>query len=77
MPCLCICRERHIGQAKSQVAATQILHINPKLKVKGLQLKMSTDTENIFSEQFWKSCDMVVTALVSGDTAYYTTQSSY
>ena len=47
------------------MVAEQVLHINPAMKVHGLQLKMSADTENVFDEDFRKSCDLVVTALVS------------
>ena len=49
--------------AKSTVAAEAALAINPALRVRALQNRVSPDTEDVFDDAFWGSLDMVVRAL--------------
>eukprot|EP00981_Chlorochromonas_danica_P007980 scaffold1931_cov215-Ochromonas_danica.AAC.36 len=56
-------RERHIGLPKALVAAEQVRGIRPDLRIHGLTLKVSSETEEIFSAAFWQSTDVVITAL--------------
>lgn len=46
--------------AKSSVAAEAALAINPALRVRALQNRVSPDTEDVFDDAFWGSLDMVV-----------------
>ncbi|XP_072993883.1 ubiquitin-activating enzyme E1 2-like isoform X1 [Typha latifolia] len=56
-------RDWNIGQAKSTVAASAAMSINPKLHVEALQNRASPDTENVFDDAFWESLDAVINAL--------------
>jgi len=56
-------REQHIGQFKSLVAAQQVKAINNRLQIHALQMKISNESESLFTKQFWEDCDVVVTAL--------------
>lgn len=57
-------RPEHIGASKAQIAARQIQHMNPAIRISPLTLKVSSETEMIFDEAFWRSTDLVITALV-------------
>lgn len=68
--CLFVCighRERHIGLPKAQIAAQEVVTMNPALKgrVQGLLHKLGEETEHLFNTAFWENTDVVVTALVS------------
>lgn len=67
-------REKHIGQPKSIVAATEILKVNPKLHIQALQMKVNEESECLFSDEFWKDCDVVVTALDNVQARQYVDQ---
>ena len=56
-------RVRACCSAKSTVAAEAALAINPALRVRALQNRVSPDTEHVFDDAFWGSLDMVVRAL--------------
>ena len=45
--------------AKSTVAAEAAMAINPALRVRALQNRVSPDTEDVFDDAFWGSLDMV------------------
>jgi ubiquitin-activating enzyme E1 len=45
-------RDWNIGQAKSTVAAAAPIAINPALKAKALQNRVSLDTDTIFDDAF-------------------------
>ncbi len=68
------CREKHIGQPKSLVAAEQVRHMNPHLRVHGVTQKLSTDSlsfdskTNLFTDAFWREADIVITALDNVET---------
>lgn len=57
-------RDWDIGQAKSTAAARAALAINPSLRVRALQNRVSPDTEkDVFDDAFWDSLSLVVNAL--------------
>jgi len=45
-------RSSHIGKSKSEVAAEQVIKMNPEIHVKSYQLRVGTATENIFNRTF-------------------------
>lgn len=45
--------------------------IRPDLRIHGLTLKVSTDTEEVFSAAFWQSTDVVITALDNVEARKY------
>lgn len=57
-------RPQHIGQPKSLVAAEQVKQINHNINIHPLLMKVTPDTESIFTESFWKNADIIITALV-------------
>eukprot|EP00250_Pteridium_aquilinum_P004385 c14598_g1_i1 orf=229-3372(-) len=64
-------RDWNIGQAKSTVAASAALTINPSLKVEALQNRVSPETENVFDDAFWESVDVVINALDNVNARLY------
>ena len=56
-------RDWDIGQAKSTAAAREALKINPALRVRALQNRVSPDTEAVFDDDFWGNLSLVVNAL--------------
>ena len=56
-------RDWDIGQAKSTAAAREALKINPALRVRPLQNRVSPDTEAVFDDSFWGNLSLVVNAL--------------
>ncbi|CAL9111808.1 unnamed protein product [Musa acuminata var. zebrina] len=56
-------RDWNIGQAKSTVAASAAVSINPSLHIEAFQNRASPDTENVFDDAFWESTDVVINAL--------------
>ena len=56
-------RDWDIGQAKSTAAAREALRINPALRVRPLQNRVSPDTEAVFGDSFWGGLSLVVNAL--------------
>ncbi|XP_010922602.1 ubiquitin-activating enzyme E1 1 isoform X1 [Elaeis guineensis] len=56
-------RDWNIGQAKSTVAASAAMAINPALHIEALQNRASPETENVFDDAFWESLDAVINAL--------------
>nr|XP_027193624.1 uncharacterized protein LOC113788360 [Dermatophagoides pteronyssinus] len=53
----------HIGKSKSQVACSAALEMNPDLNIEALCHKVDESTENIFSNEFWKSNSCILNAL--------------
>ena len=49
--------------AKSTVAAEAAQAINPALRVRALQNRVSPDTEDVFDDAFWSQLDVVVRAV--------------
>jgi len=64
-------RDWNIGQAKSTTAATAAQKINPELKVKALQTRVSPATEDVFNDDFWMGTDVVVNALDNVNARLY------
>eukprot|EP01087_Luapelamoeba_hula_P010492 TRINITY_DN277_c3_g2_i1.p1 TRINITY_DN277_c3_g2~~TRINITY_DN277_c3_g2_i1.p1 ORF type:complete len:705 (+),score=110.05 TRINITY_DN277_c3_g2_i1:1164-3278(+) len=56
-------RESDISKGKSQVAAAAVAKMNPHVKIDALMTKVCTETEDVLNDKFWKSLDVVVTAL--------------
>lgn len=64
-------RDWNIGQAKSTVAASAALAINPSFKIEALQNRVSPDTEMVFDDAFWESIDVVINALDNVNARLY------
>ena len=56
-------RPRHVGQAKSEVAASAALAINGDMHVRALTMKVAPETEGTFTAEFWRGLSMVIPAL--------------
>jgi ubiquitin-activating enzyme E1 len=56
-------RTHNIGQPKSVAAAQAIVAMNPDIVVESQQHKVGADSENVYTNSFWRSLDMVVNAL--------------
>lgn len=56
-------RHQHVGSSKSEVAGTEACKMNPRLNVVAKKNRVSTETEPIFTDQFWDSLDFVVNAV--------------
>ena len=57
--------------AKSTVAAAAAQAINPALRVRALQNRVSPDTEDVFDDAFWSNLDVVVNALDNVNARLY------
>ena len=64
-------RDWNIGQAKSAVASSAAMAINPAFKAVALQNRVSTATEDVFDDNFWESLDVVVNALDNVNARLY------
>jgi len=64
-------RTSDIGKAKSSCAASAALELNPHLQIKPLELRVGTDTENVFDDAFYASLDGICTALDNVDARLY------
>ncbi|XP_010257066.2 PREDICTED: ubiquitin-activating enzyme E1 1 [Nelumbo nucifera] len=67
-------RDWNIGQAKSTVAASVAVSINPRLNVEALQNRASPETENVFDDTFWENLDVVINALDNVNARLYIDQ---
>ncbi|KAK2951817.1 putative Ubiquitin-activating enzyme E1 1 [Blattamonas nauphoetae] len=56
-------RTADIQKPKSECAANAIKGINPAANLRSLTIKVGTETEDIFNNDFWNSLDFVVNAL--------------
>ena len=64
-------RNSNIGQPKSTVAAAAALKINPALRVRALQNRVSPETEGVFDDAFWGGLDLVTNALDNVNARLY------
>ena len=64
-------RDWNIGQAKSAVASSAAMAINPAFKAVALQNRVSTATEDVFDDNFWENLDVVVNALDNVNARLY------
>lgn len=64
-------RDWNIGQAKSLVAASAATKINPSFQIEALQSRASSDTENIFDDNFWENQGVVISALDNVNARLY------
>ncbi|KAH7837468.1 hypothetical protein Vadar_014164 [Vaccinium darrowii] len=53
----------NVGQAKSTVAASAAVAINPNFHAEALQNRVSPETENVFDDTFWENLSVVVNVL--------------
>jgi ubiquitin-activating enzyme E1 len=61
----------NIGQSKSFIACKEIKKINNNFNCKGLHYKIGKEIENIFNEEFWKSQDIIISAIDSDEARKY------
>ena len=64
-------RKKDIGKSKSLVAIKSIKEMNPEFNGDGLQLKICSETENIFNDDFWTKQDFVIFAVDSVEARAY------
>lgn len=67
-------RNNHINQFKSTTAADSAKEMNPDLKITAYQEKVSTETENIFGDDFYDKLTGVCTALDNVEARLYMDQ---
>ncbi|KAK9124596.1 hypothetical protein Sjap_014198 [Stephania japonica] len=67
-------RDWNIGQAKSTVAASAAVAINPSLHIEALQNRASPETEYVFDDAYWEGLDVVVNALDNVNARIYIDQ---
>eukprot|EP00898_Chlorokybus_atmophyticus_P002590 jgi/Chlat1/3331/Chrsp222S03397 len=56
-------RDYNISQPKSTVASGAAALINPDIKIRALQNRVSPETETVFDDAFWENTDIVINAL--------------
>ncbi|KAJ7299330.1 hypothetical protein O6H91_Y249200 [Diphasiastrum complanatum] len=64
-------RDWNVGQAKSTVAASAAMSINPGLRIEALQNRVSSETEDVFDDDFWENLDVVINALDNVNARLY------
>ncbi|KAF7841934.1 ubiquitin-activating enzyme E1 1-like [Senna tora] len=67
-------RDWNIGQAKSTVAASAAVSINPPLQIEALQNRVGPETENVFDDAFWENLSVVINALDNVNARLYVDQ---
>ncbi|XP_028760249.1 ubiquitin-activating enzyme E1 2-like [Neltuma alba] len=67
-------RDWNIGQAKSTVAASAAVSINPSLNIEALQKRVGPETENVFDDTFWGNLSVVINALDNVSARLYVDQ---
>ncbi|XP_047330703.1 ubiquitin-activating enzyme E1 1-like [Impatiens glandulifera] len=67
-------RDWNIGQAKSTVAASSALTINPSFRIEALQNRVGPETETVFNDTFWENLTVVVNALDNVTARLYVDQ---
>ncbi|XP_052184847.1 ubiquitin-activating enzyme E1 1-like [Diospyros lotus] len=67
-------RDWNIGQAKSTVAASAAVAINPHLHIEALQNRVGPETENVFDDAFWENLNVVINALDNVNARLYVDQ---
>lgn len=67
-------RDWNIGQSKSTVAAAAAVAMNPRLHIEALQNRASTETENVFDDNFWENLNVVINALDNVNARLYIDQ---
>jgi hypothetical protein len=64
-------KKRHIGSSKSTVAGDAAARLNPALRLRALQNRVSPETETVFDDAFWEGTDVVVNALDNVNARLY------
>jgi len=67
-------RETDIKQSKSTCAARAVKTMNPQFNVKAWNVRVGSDTENVFTDDFWDSLYGVCTALDNVQARLYVDQ---
>ena len=64
-------RKKDVGKSKSLVAIKSVKEMNPEFNGEGLQLKICSETDNVFNEDFWNKQDIVIFAVDSAEARNY------
>eukprot|EP01088_Endostelium_zonatum_P016386 TRINITY_DN440_c0_g1_i1.p1 TRINITY_DN440_c0_g1~~TRINITY_DN440_c0_g1_i1.p1 ORF type:complete len:1107 (-),score=320.39 TRINITY_DN440_c0_g1_i1:41-3361(-) len=56
-------REKDIGAMKSKCAGAAVKIMNPDLKIKTSEVPVGTETEDTWTDDFWRDLDLIVNAL--------------
>jgi ubiquitin-activating enzyme E1 len=64
-------RDWNIGSSKSTCSAEAAARINPAIRIKALQNRVSPETEDVFDDSFWEGLDVVVNALDNVNARLY------
>ena len=56
-------RKHHLGSFKSQIAVEAAKEFNPSIHAKALTSRVGSKTENVFTDQFFDSLDLIVNAV--------------
>lgn len=56
-------RHKHVGSSKSEVAGSVAVSMNPALRVVAKKSRVCTETEPIFTDEFWDSLHLIVNAV--------------
>ncbi|KAI9118197.1 hypothetical protein K1719_010529 [Acacia pycnantha] len=67
-------RDWNIGQAKSTVASSAAVSINPSFNIEALQNRVGPETENVFDDAFWENLSVVINALDNVNARLYVDQ---
>jgi len=65
-------RSVHVGQPKSKIAASQAKIMNPSFNVESLEMKVWSETEDYFTDDFWENLDLCWNALDNVQARKYT-----
>ena len=67
-------RNTDINKAKSRTAARAVQGINPEMKITAYELKVASETEGVFNDDFYDTIDMICTALDNMEARLYMDQ---
>jgi len=65
-------RSVHVSQPKSKIAAMQAKTMNPAFNVESLEMKVWSETEDFFNDEFWENLDLCWNALDNVQARKYT-----
>ena len=68
---------KNIGQSKSIIACNETKKMNNDIRCCGKNYKICKETENIFNEAFWKSQNIIISAVDSDETREYLNQKCF
>jgi len=65
-------RAQHVGQPKSKIASQVAREFNPAFNVEALEMKVWSETEDFFTDEFWDNLDLCWNALDNVHARKYT-----